>query len=106
MTAFWDIAPCSRRFRDESIIRAIVLMMEAVRISETSINFYETVLCDLPKGCHLHTRCSENLKFYSKILFSNCSSKRIVYTSPGQEVDRGQPVDRETILGVLLQARG
>jgi hypothetical protein len=30
------------------------------------------------------------------------------YTSPGQGVDRGPPVDRETILGgpPVLQARG
>jgi hypothetical protein len=41
-------------------------MMEAERISETSVYFYETTWRYIPKGCHLHTR-RENLKCHSRI---------------------------------------
>jgi hypothetical protein len=42
--------------RTASIIRAhIVLMMEAVRTSETLVNFYETTRRNIPEGCHLET---------------------------------------------------
>jgi hypothetical protein len=54
MTAFWDIAPSSR-------IRAIALMMEAVRISETSVYFNETHGAT-SQETHLHSRCLEDLK--------------------------------------------
>jgi hypothetical protein len=37
--------------RIASIIRAIALMMEAVRTSETSVNFYETTRRGIPEGC-------------------------------------------------------
>jgi hypothetical protein len=30
------------------------LMMEAVHISETLVNFYETTRRNIPKGCHHH----------------------------------------------------
>jgi hypothetical protein len=67
MTAFWDIALCSlvetdRRFGDASIIAR---MTEAVRTSETSINFYETTRRNIPEGYHLHTRRRENLKSHT-----------------------------------------
>jgi hypothetical protein len=46
MTAFWDMAPCclvevDLRFkvRIPSIIRAMALVVEAVRVSETSVYF-------------------------------------------------------------------
>jgi hypothetical protein len=29
-------------------------MMEAVSISETSVNFYETTQCNIPEDSHLH----------------------------------------------------
>jgi hypothetical protein len=67
-TAFWDIAQCSlvqvdRCFRGTyCLIRAIVLMIEAVRASETSVNFYKSTLHNIPEGCHLHTRRRNNLK--------------------------------------------
>jgi hypothetical protein len=51
-----------------SIIRSI--MMEAVRISETSVNFYETTQRNIPEDSHLHTRRLENLKSY-QISFSS-----------------------------------
>jgi hypothetical protein len=46
ITAFFDIASCRR---------IIALMMEAVRTSETSVNFYETTWCNILEGCHLHS---------------------------------------------------
>jgi hypothetical protein len=57
----WYIEPCSlvvdRRYRDiASITRAIiVLMIEAVSISETSDSFYQTTRRSIPKDCHPHT---------------------------------------------------
>jgi hypothetical protein len=73
MTAFLDIAPCSlvegdRRFRSVYCLHhqgdewLNALMMEAVRTSETSVNFYQTTRRDVPEGCHLHTHRRENLK--------------------------------------------
>jgi hypothetical protein len=46
MTVFWDVAPCSlveinRRFGD-AYCHIIVLMMEAVSTSETSVKLYQT----------------------------------------------------------------
>jgi hypothetical protein len=35
-------------------IKAIALMMEAVRTSKTSMYFYETIRCYIPDGCHHH----------------------------------------------------
>jgi hypothetical protein len=51
MTVFWVVAPCSlveinRRFRD-------AMMMVAVSISETSVNFYETIRRNIPEDSHL-----------------------------------------------------
>jgi hypothetical protein len=53
MTVFWDVAPCSfveidLRFRGAYCL--IVLMMEAVSTSETSINFYKG---NIPEDRHL-----------------------------------------------------
>jgi hypothetical protein len=62
VTAFWDVAPCSlvevddvSEVRTVSIIRArlIALMMEAVRISETSVYFHETSRRYIADSCHL-----------------------------------------------------
>jgi hypothetical protein len=58
LTAFWDIAPCSLIEVDQRF-REIALMIDAVRTSETSVNFYETTWRNIPDGCHL-----ENLKSY------------------------------------------
>lgn len=41
---------------------SIALTMEAVNTSETSANFYKTILCNSPEDCHLHTHHHENLK--------------------------------------------
>jgi hypothetical protein len=40
----------------------IALMTEAVSISETSVNFYQTTRRNIPEDIHLHTRRRENLK--------------------------------------------
>jgi hypothetical protein len=40
----------------------IALMMEKASTSETSVNFYQTTLCNIPEDSHLHTRRRENLK--------------------------------------------
>jgi hypothetical protein len=41
----WNIAPCRS-------CPKVALMMEAVSISATSVNFYETTWCSVPYGCH------------------------------------------------------
>jgi hypothetical protein len=73
ITAFCDTAPpCSivevdRRFRGTYCFHHqgdeyFRLMMEAVRTSEMSVNFYETARHNNPQDCHFHTRRRENLK--------------------------------------------
>jgi hypothetical protein len=57
--------------RTDSIIRApiiIAMMVEAVRISETSVHPNETTKRYIPEGSKLHTRGSENLKSHTSIL--------------------------------------
>jgi hypothetical protein len=39
-------------------------MMEAVRTSETLVNFYQTTRCYNPEDSNLHTHRRENLKSY------------------------------------------
>jgi hypothetical protein len=48
----------------------IALMMEAVRISETSVSFYETTRMNIPEGCRVHIRRHENLKSQKHMPFS------------------------------------
>jgi hypothetical protein len=70
MIVFWVVAPCSlvevyRRFQMCLLspsyphiippIRAVVLMMEAVCTSKTSVNFYQTTRRYNPEDSHLHT---------------------------------------------------
>jgi hypothetical protein len=61
MTVFWDVAPCSlveieQRFRGTYCLslHAIVLVMEAVSTSETSVSFYHTTRRNIPEDGHLH----------------------------------------------------
>jgi hypothetical protein len=42
--------------------------------SETSVNFYQTKLCNNPEGSHLHTRRRENLKSHNHPAIRNCRS--------------------------------
>jgi hypothetical protein len=46
-----------------SIIRVMImaLIMEAVRISETSVYSNETARCYIPEGCKLHEKSQYNL---------------------------------------------
>jgi hypothetical protein len=70
MTIFWDIAPCSLvetnwRFRGTYCLHhQNVEMMEAISISEKSVNFYQTMRCNIQENSHLHTRRRENLIFH------------------------------------------
>jgi hypothetical protein len=41
LAVFWDVAPCSPVNTDPRF-RVIILMMEAVRSSETTVNIYHT----------------------------------------------------------------
>jgi hypothetical protein len=43
----------------------IALMMEAVRTSESSVNFYETTRRHVPEGYHLYACHRENLKSHN-----------------------------------------
>jgi hypothetical protein len=60
---FWDVAPCSqvdvnRRFRGAYCLHPqIALMMEAVRISEKSININLTTRRYIPEDSKLQIRC-------------------------------------------------
>jgi hypothetical protein len=66
MVVVWDVSPCSLVDTD----RRIILMTEAVRSSETSVNMYQNTGCNIPEDSHLHTRRGENLKSpYSGLLF-------------------------------------
>jgi hypothetical protein len=47
-----------------AVFRAIALMMEAARTSETLVNFYQTTWRYNPKDSHLRTHRRENLKYY------------------------------------------
>jgi hypothetical protein len=50
------------------IAQAIVLVVEAGRTSETSVNFYESTRRNIPEDGHLHTSRRENLKSHIIIL--------------------------------------
>jgi hypothetical protein len=63
MAVFWDVAPCSQVNIDG---RFIAVMMEAVNITEASVNLYETTWRNIPEDSHLHARRRENQK--SRIL--------------------------------------
>jgi hypothetical protein len=45
-----------------SIIRTIAPMMEGIRTSETSVNFYPTTWRNIPEDSHFHIRRHQNLK--------------------------------------------
>jgi hypothetical protein len=55
MAVFRFLAPCSL------VITAITLMMKAVGIYETSVNFYQTTRSYNPEESHLQIRRRENL---------------------------------------------
>jgi hypothetical protein len=51
-----------------TVFSDVALMMEAVSISETSVNFYETTRRNIPEDSHLHTCSRENLKSHDIFL--------------------------------------
>jgi hypothetical protein len=54
------------------------LMMYAASTSETSVNFYQTILRNIPEDGHLHTRRRENLKSHHLGGWGNkCDSRRM-----------------------------
>jgi hypothetical protein len=64
---FWNVAVCShvevdRRFRYALCLNNQALMMEAVRTSETSVNFNVSTWPYILEEFKLHTRQRENLK--------------------------------------------
>jgi hypothetical protein len=65
MTAFCDTAPCgSYKLTDVSevlTVSIIALIMEAINISETLVNFYETTRRNIPER-FIHTRRRKNVK--------------------------------------------
>jgi len=74
---FWDVAPCShvevdRRFRGAYCLHHQgALMMEAVRTSETSVNFNLTTRRYIPEDSKLHTRRRENFKTHNFLTLRN-----------------------------------
>jgi hypothetical protein len=58
MAVFCVVAPCS-------LVEIIRAKMEAVRSSETSVNFYQTTRRYNPEDSHLSTNSRDNLKSYS-----------------------------------------
>jgi hypothetical protein len=58
MAVFGDVVQ-SGRWMSTSTIRA---MMDTTSISETSVNFYQTIRRNIPHGSHLHTRRRKNIK--------------------------------------------
>jgi hypothetical protein len=48
-------------------IRAIAMMTEAARTSETLVNFYQTTQCNNPEDGHLRTHHGENL--FQKVIY-------------------------------------
>jgi hypothetical protein len=61
MADFWDIVPCS--------LVQVSLIIQAVRISETSVYFNVTTRCYITESCHLHTRRHEKLKSHEDTIW-------------------------------------
>lgn len=66
--------PLSYKWTKPLLRLLLALMTETVNIFETSVNFYETVRCNVSEDRHLYTRHCENLKFY-KIVIICCDTK-------------------------------
>lgn len=61
------VAPCRpvevyRRFIGDYCLHRIAAVMEAVRASETSVKFYQTIRCNIPENIFLRCRRRENRK--------------------------------------------
>jgi hypothetical protein len=66
MTAVWNVAPrnVSRPTFRKSVVSIIALIMEALRISETSVYFHEITRRYIPESCCICSRRLENLIFH------------------------------------------
>jgi hypothetical protein len=62
----------------------IVLVMEAVRTSETSVNFNVTTRRYIPENSKLHIRCLENLKSHM-LRLSSSKNGMLFYVSSFRE---------------------
>jgi hypothetical protein len=58
----------------------IVLMMEAVSTSKTSVNFYDTTRRNIPEDSHLHICRRENLKSHYGNVIHNYFNRCVVIT--------------------------
>jgi hypothetical protein len=77
MTVVWDVASCSlvdvyqvSDVFSPSITGAILLIVlkkEALCISETSVNFCRTTMCNILEDSDLHTRSHDNLNSFCGI---------------------------------------
>jgi hypothetical protein len=61
MTAFWDMTPCNLAEVDNFFHSQSALMMEAVYMSETSVNFYEIIMLYIPQGSRFHKLPSKKI---------------------------------------------
>jgi hypothetical protein len=64
MTIFWDVVTCSL------VEVRTALMMEAASTSETSVNLYQTIWCNIPEDSHLEklpvqTNCAARVFVFS-----------------------------------------
>jgi hypothetical protein len=64
-----------------SIIRAVILIMDAGRTPETLVNFYQTTRRYNPEDSHLRTHRRENLKSYFMLYQVTCLDVSEVNTS-------------------------
>jgi hypothetical protein len=64
---FWDVALHSYVAVDRNFRGAFALMMEAVRTSETSVNFNVTIWRYILEDSKLNTRCCEKLKSHKLV---------------------------------------
>jgi hypothetical protein len=81
MAVFLVVAPCTlvkvyRRFRGACCLHhqgyeSNIALMKAGNTSETSVNFYQTLLRNNPEDSHLHT---DNVFFYPRSRLVNISS--------------------------------
>jgi hypothetical protein len=75
MAVFWDVAPCSLVEIDRSFRGTYCpeLMMGALSSSETSMNFYQTVLRNIPEDGHLQqgSRTGEQTVSETKQLYKD-----------------------------------
>jgi hypothetical protein len=67
MAVFWVEAPCSLVEVSEVLAASIIiaLMMEAVRTSETLVNFYQTTRCNNPEDSRLQNSDCYTMPFNS-----------------------------------------